>query len=65
MDFKNDSKVWLYFLAVLSGFALIFLSDENVGEFFSELFKYVGIIAAAVFSFVIIFFGIFSFFRNN
>ncbi|MCA0972594.1 hypothetical protein LCM20_18505 [Halobacillus litoralis] len=65
LHFKSDKHVFTYLAAILSGFALILLSDEVLGEFFSTLFFYVGVIAVAFFSFVIIIFSFFHFFTKS
>lgn len=62
LDFNK--KAFLYLAAIVAGFALIELSGENVGDFFESLFFYVGVIAMAFFSFVLIFFASFSFFNK-
>lgn len=63
--FKGDKHVFTYFVAILAGFALILLSEEAVGTFFSNLFFYVGVIAAAFFSFVAIIIGFFQLFHKG
>ncbi|ARI78885.1 hypothetical protein [Halobacillus mangrovi] len=65
MNINFDKNVFLYLAAVVAGFFLINLSAESaVTGFFEDLFFYVGAIAMALFSFVIIFFSLFSFFKN-
>ncbi|RWZ52302.1 hypothetical protein EQV77_15350 [Halobacillus fulvus] len=64
-SFKYDSNVLLYLASIIAGYALIELSELALGDFFSALFFYAGLIAMAFFSFVLIFIAFFNFFYKN
>ncbi|WP_079477137.1 hypothetical protein [Halobacillus salinus] len=65
LNFRSDKHVFTYLAAILAGFALILLSEEALGDFFVNLFFYVGVIAAAFFSFVVIILGFFHLFHKG
>lgn len=65
VNFKYDKNAFLYLAAIIAGYALIFLSEQGLGNFLGSLFFYVGVVAMAFFSFVLIIFGFLSIFHKH